>query len=169
MEKQYLLLALWTLLLISTAPLASAPHPPGTPVHILFSVTVTSGEWLTFTSGWGSKTEEQAIQYLENTRLEVVIDGEEVEDPEDYYLDPAWYPDFWFDLNGDGEQQDIEVGWWIIFWLLDSQPLNVGEHWWSWKIKFIGDVYDGISFYPAGTEIYLETPFYVEPGNVHSL
>lgn len=169
MKKKRLLLALLAILLVSFAPLASAPHPPGTPVHILFSVTVTSGEWLTFTSGWAAKTEDQVLQYLENTLLEVEIDGEEIENPKDYFLDPAEYPDLWLDLNGDEEQQDIEVGWWISFWLLDSQPLRVGEHWWSWKNTFTADVYDGIDLYPEGLVIYFETPFYIESGNVHSL
>lgn len=167
MKKKCLLPALVAILLVSVAPLTSATHPPGTPVHILFSVSVTSGEWLAFSSGWAAKMEEQVIQYLDNTLLAVEIDGEEIENPKDYFLDVAEYPDLWFDLNGDGEQQDIEVGWWVSFWVLESHPLAVGEHGWSWKNTFTADVTDGIDFYPEGLVLYLETPFYVEPGKVN--
>lgn len=169
MKKKCLLPVLLATFLVSIVPLASATHPPGTPVHILYSVTVTSGEWLTFTSGWVAKTEEQSIQFLQNTLLEVIIDGEAVENAEQYYLTPTWSPDFWIDLDEDGIQQDYEVGWWITFWLLDKHPLSVGTHWWSWTSIFLEDVYDGISVYPADTVITLEVEFYVEAGNVHSL
>lgn len=104
-------------------------------------IEVKAGEWLRYRWGWidseGEESTKEAVQrWLDTTRVEVYVDGEAIENPEQYWSDIY--------LHEDREQ-------WAVAWECNKPPKSPGLY--TFKVKTIYEetFEDGESKWPAGT------------------
>ena len=89
------------------------------------------------TEFWGTKTQGQAQQWINSSKLTVAFNGVPVANPESYFQPP----------------QGSKAGGWLALWAYDTGvTLKAGESITMYfKHVLTSTVYDGYATYPAGT------------------
>ncbi|MEM9953419.1 MAG: SH3 domain-containing protein [Chloroflexota bacterium] len=97
--------------------------------------TIRVGDNLEIWWGWIASTEDQVLDHIENSNLELAVNGEMIEDANDFV----------------GEIQPFGVGSYIAYWEVPFGPVESGEYVITYQVTWDQAIYDGVTFYGPET------------------
>lgn len=97
--------------------------------------TIRSGDSLEIWWGWIASTEDQVLDHIENSNLELSVNGETIPDANDFV----------------GEVQVLGGSSYIAYWEVPFGPLDSGDYVITYQVTWDQAIYDGTAFYGPET------------------
>lgn len=122
-------------------------------------VSVPAGDWIKHTVGWvddGEQRREDVEAYLDAVEITVWIDGEETENPDQYWGDIVYQ-----DRTEDDEESEYKY---YVWWEYYTPPKEPGSHTFTIEFSFPDGLDAGDSQRPEGFTNTLEGHYEVQAG-----
>lgn len=114
-------------------------------------ITVPTGTWIEHSIGWvdtGEQNKSDVQAYLDAVEYTAWIDGEEIENPDQYFGDIHW---------------DDEREAWIVWWKYHTPPKKPGRYTYTSDLYFPDGFDQSADPIPEGHRIHLKSYYEVAP------
>lgn len=122
-------------------------------------VTVPAGDWIRHIVGWVDDGEQRRVDveaYLDAVEMRVWIDGDEIENPDQYWGDIVYQ-----DRTAEDEEPAYKY---FVWWTYDTPPKDPGSHTFTVEFAFPDGLDAGESTRPVGFSRTFEGHYEVRPG-----